>query len=263
MSRHSCRRIYCVDMGNTRTHCAIVEASKDGSFACVDSADYQTSNFTDVFKGEKLLEKSGTELLAWCSVVPSKAAELEPFLPESAMRLTCLNCPIKMESRNPAQVGQDRMADVVGASLFFKPPYIVVDMGTAVTIDLVDARGVYSGGVIAPGMHAFTSYLSERAAQLPAINPSEIDYDIIVGKDTKEAMGVGCVRGFCKLADGIIADIGEKYFSGIGIDINSRTIFTGGSVGLLPKKWLAERKIECNLAHLGLAKSYILNESKK
>ena len=247
-------------MGNTRTHCAIVEASKDGSFACVDSADYQTSNFTDVFKGEKLLEKSGTELLAWCSVVPSKAAELEPLLPESAMRLTCLNCPIKMESRNPAQVGQDRMADVVGASLFFKPPYIVVDMGTAVTIDLVDARGVYSGGVIAPGMHTFTSYLSERAAQLPKINPAMADYSLNIGKDTVEAMYVGCAKGFCRLADGIISDIEGEFFG--GQSAAGKTVFTGGSVGLLPKKWLAGRRIELNLTQLGLAYAYILNISK-
>ena len=260
MSRHSCRRIYCVDMGNTRTHCAIVEASKDGSFACVDSADYQTSNFTDVFKGEKLLEKSGTELLAWCSVVPSKAAELEPLLPESAMRLTCLNCPIKMESRNPAQVGQDRMADVVGASLFFKPPYIVVDMGTAVTIDLVDARGVYSGGVIAPGMHAFTSYLSERAAQLPKINPSEADFELSVGKNTAEAMYVGCAKGFCKLADGIIADIERDFFG--GESATPKTVFTGGSISLLPKNWLAGRRVEYNLAQIGLAHSFITNRNK-
>lgn len=66
--------------------------------------------------------------------------------------------------------------------------------------------------------------------------------------------------GFCKLADGIIADIERDFFG--GGSAAERTVFTGGSVGLLPKKWLADRKIESNLANLGLARSYLLNMEK-
>ena len=134
-------------------------------------------------------------------------------------------------------------------------------MGTAVTIDLVDARGRYAGGVIAPGMHAFTDYLNERAAQLPKINPADADYDMSVGKNTVSAMHVGCVKGFCKLADGIIADIERDFFG--GESAKCKTVFTGGSVPYLPKKWLADRRIESNLANLGLAHSFLKNVRKK
>jgi len=255
--------IYCIDMGNTRTHCSSVSYS-DAMYKCLSTQEFSTQSFCEDFQKKSLFEKSGASAISWCSVVPKVADEfakilsIESNIPQ--MRLSSKNSPIKIDCVNPEQVGQDRIADAVGAGLFFEPPYIIVDMGTAVTIDLVDSNGVYAGGIIAPGMHAFTAYLSERAAQLPLINPADADFDKVIGKNTVEAMLIGCVKGFCKLADGIIEDIEKSYFKNLEGGISQRTVFTGGSVELLPKKWLADRKIESNLAQLGLAKSYILNE---
>ncbi len=218
-----------------------------------------SADFSDIFEGESLFANSGADGVAWCSVVPLYSERLQAKLGDvPSMQLTCENSPIELDVKFPAQVGQDRIADAVGAAIFFNPPYIVVDMGTAVTIDLVDKSGRYAGGAIAPGMHAFAEYLNERAAQLPKINPASVNYDMSIGKDTETAMGVGCVKGFCKLADGIIEDIERDFFD--GESAREKTIFTGGSVGYLPKKWLASRKIESNLANIGLARSYIFNK---
>ena len=251
-------KIFCIDIGNTRTHCALIDAQAD-SFCVVSSQDYMSCEFSEIFEKADLFRKSGADAISWCSVVPKYSDALIPKLAEfDNMQLTCENSPIALDVKNPSQVGQDRIADAVGAGLFFKPPYIVVDMGTAVTIDLVDENGAYCGGAIAPGMHAFTDYLNERAAQLPKINPADADYDMSVGKDTVSAMHVGCVKGFCKLADGIIADIEHDYFK--GESATQKTIFTGGSIALLPKKWLADRKIESNLANIGLARALLINK---
>lgn len=252
--------IYCIDIGNTRTHCATVRAGAEGC-RVLESDDYQSYGFADFFEKSGLLEKSGADCVSWCSVVPHYASELEVVLNGvDSMRLTGENSPIFLDVKEPAQVGHDRIADAVGAGTFFKPPYIVVDMGTAVTIDLVDKSGNYAGGAIAPGMHAFTDYLSERAAQLPKINPSEADFELSVGKNTVEAMYVGCAKGFCKLADGIIADIERDFFG--GESATPKTVFTGGSISLLPKNWLAGRRVEYNLAQIGLAHSFITNRNK-
>ena len=246
--------VFTVDIGNTRTHCALVGLS-GGRLEILSSADYASADFARTSVCGRLAEESGAGYAAWCSVVPEYGARLKSALAGfGSFQLTHENSPICIDLDNPAQVGQDRIADAVGAGLFFEPPYIVVDMGTAVTIDLVDAEGRYAGGAIAPGMHAFTDYLGERAAQLPKINPAEADYGKSIGKDTVSAMQVGCVKGFCKLADGIIKDIERDFFKGESAD--SKTVFTGGSVGLLPKKWPADRKIESNLANLGLARSF-------
>lgn len=251
-------KIFCIDIGNTRTHCALVDA-QSGAFSVESAQDYMSADFADLFVVSDMFRKSGADAISWCSVVPKYSEALKPKLENiDNMQLTCENSPIALDVNIPSQVGQDRIADAIGAGIFFEPPYIVVDMGTAVTIDLVDERGAYCGGVIAPGMHAFTDYLSEKAAQLPKINPADADYDMSIGKDTISAMSVGCVKGFCKLADGIIADIEHDYFN--GFDVKQRTIFTGGSVSLLPKKWLADRKIESNLANLGLARSLLINK---
>ncbi len=253
-------KILCVDMGNTRTHCAVVEDMR-----VLDSWDVYTKDFPDSLSrgGVRAL---GVDGLSWCSVVPSGAALFQcrldsDFSDLDAYRLTFDTSPIPIDSKNPAQVGQDRIAVAVGAGAFFKPPYIIVDMGTAVTIDLVDSGGVYSGGAIAPGLYAFTDYLNERAALLPRIDPAEADYSLSVGKDTREAMQVGCVKGFCRLVDGIISDIEADYFR--GQCARPKTIFTGGSVALLPKKWLAERKVECNLANIGLFMAFKFNKGNR
>lgn len=252
--------VYTIDIGNTRTHCALVSAS-GGKYEILSSADYMSADFARIFAEESLLDASGADAAAWCSVVPKYSDALSEVLDgRGSFRLSHETSPIEIDLPNPAQLGQDRIADAVGAGLFFEPPYIVVDMGTAVTIDLVDSRGKYAGGAIAPGMHAFAEYLNERAAQLPKINPADADYGASIGRDTVSAMHVGCVKGFCKLADGIIADIERDFFG--GGSAAERTVFTGGSVGLLPKKWLADRKIESNLANLGLARSYLLNTEK-
>lgn len=256
------KKIYCVDIGNTRTHCCNVLFDGE-SYKAQDACDYPSGDFSRIFEEDKLFLKSGAEAIAWCSVVPTWSELFERARKRvgvKAMQLTCENSPIEIDIKNPSQLGQDRIAGAVGASLFFEPPYISVDMGTAVTIDFVDSRGNYAGGAIAPGMHAFANYLAERAAQLPKINPAEADFDMVIGRDTVEAMQIGCAKGFCKLADGIIADIESAYFP--QHNIAQKTVFTGGSVGLLPKKWLAGRKIESNLSQLGLAYSYIFNEKK-
>ena len=251
-------KIFCIDIGNTRTHCAVVNA-QSGVFAVESAQDYMSADFAELFETSDMFAKSGANSVSWCSVVPKYSDALRTKLAGiDNMQLTSENSPIALDVKIPSQVGQDRIADAVGAGIFFKPPYIVVDMGTAVTIDLVDASGAYCGGAIAPGMHAFTDYLSERAAQLPKINPADADYDVSVGKDTVSAMHVGCVKGFCKLADGIIEDIERDYFD--GESAMQKTIFTGGSILLLPKKWLADRKIESNLANLGLARSFLINK---
>ena len=257
------KNIYCVDIGNTRTHCAVVQF--DGAdYRVLESSDLPSRDFAEIFVQTRPFEKFDVCGLSWCSVVPAyseKFAQAAKIFGGKVMRLTHENSPILIDIKKPEQLGHDRIAGAVGAALFFEPPYISVDMGTAVTIDLVDAKGRYAGGAIAPGMHAFVAYLAERAAQLPKIDPTEADFDMVIGKDTREAMQVGCTKGFCMLADGIIADIEREYFP--NRDIAAKTVFTGGSVGYLPKKWLAGRRIESNLSELGLARSFILNEEKQ
>lgn len=252
-------RIFCIDIGNTRTHCATVDCGK--SFAVESCADFPSASFAEILSRRGLVENSGADAVGWCSVVPKYSEALKPSLEKfDTMQLTCENSPIKIDIKAPQQLGQDRIADAVGAGVYLSAPYLVVDMGTAVTIDLVDENGNYAGGAIAPGMNAFSQYLSQMTAQLPSINPADADCSLVIGKNTLEAMYVGCAKGFCKLIDGLIGDIEAAYFG--GKSAAEKTIFTGGSVELLPQNWLGGRRVDRNLAFIGLAKSFLFDRKK-
>lgn len=75
--------------------------------------------------------------------------------------------PLRIE--HPAQLGADRIADCAGALSLFPPPLIVIDSGTAITFDLLDARGAYRGGCILPGAAIAVRSLAENTARLRAV----------------------------------------------------------------------------------------------
>jgi type III pantothenate kinase len=85
---------------------------------------------------------------------------------------------------------------------------VVVDFGTAVTFDVVNARGNYVGGIIAPGLAAMTSYLHEKTALLPKIEIRDIKTS--VGKSTEEAMLVGAVQGYRGLVRELIGNLKQE-----------------------------------------------------
>jgi len=105
----------------------------------------------------------------------------------------------------PNSIGPDRLANAVAARQRFGAPVVVVDFGTAVTFDVVDARGNYVGGIIAPGLAAMTNYLHEKTALLPKIEIREIKSAI--GKSTEHAMLVGAVHGYRGLVRELIAEL--------------------------------------------------------
>jgi type III pantothenate kinase len=105
----------------------------------------------------------------------------------------------------PASIGPDRLANAVAARERFGAPVVVVDFGTAVTFDVVDAKGNYVGGIIAPGLAAMTDYLHEKTALLPKIEIREIKS--AVGKSTEEAMLVGAVHGYRGLVRELIEEL--------------------------------------------------------
>jgi type III pantothenate kinase len=84
-------------------------------------------------------------------------------------------------------------------------PAVVVDFGTAVTFDVVDGRGNYVGGIIAPGLAAMTDYLHEKTALLPRIRIREVR--AVIGKNTEEAMLIGAVHGYRGLIRGLICEL--------------------------------------------------------
>jgi type III pantothenate kinase len=101
------------------------------------------------------------------------------------------------------QIGADRLANAVGVAELYGAPAIVVDFGTALTFDILNARREYIGGVIAPGLASVTDYLYQRTALLPHISLREPLS--VIGKSTVEAMRAGAVLGYRGLVREILA----------------------------------------------------------
>jgi len=94
---------------------------------------------------------------------------------------------------NPKEVGADRLSASIAAFELYRGPVIVVDFGTATTFDIVNRKGEYVGGVIAPGIGISSQALFEKAAQLPNVEIAKPES--IIGRNTRKSMQAGIVYG--------------------------------------------------------------------
>jgi len=105
-----------------------------------------------------------------------------------------LDLGVKVDYPKPETIGPDRLANASGAVGKWGPPAIVADFGTALTFDIVDSRGAYIGGVIAPGLPLMTEYLAEKTALLPRVDLRGRNHRI--GRSTVGAMRIGAHVGY-------------------------------------------------------------------
>lgn len=112
---------------------------------------------------------------------------------------------IKVNIESPSQLGKDRLADAIGAIKCYGVPCIIIDLGTATTIGVVDENHTFIGGMIIPGVKTSLTALCARASQLPAINVEKPHQ--LIGRNTLECMQSGIVNGTAAMIDGIIDQI--------------------------------------------------------
>lgn len=189
--------ILLLDIGNTHTHVGL---------AVRGGLRRQTDVPTRGWLGGKchgdlrrFLSDARPHGAALCSVVPEATALARQWIRQrlrvDALELTSSNVTgVGIKYARPETIGPDRLANAVAARAWFGVPVMVLDFGTAVTLDVVDRRGNYVGGVIAPGLSAMTDYLHEKTALLPPIRIREVRR--YLGRTTEEAMLVGAVQGY-------------------------------------------------------------------
>lgn len=109
---------------------------------------------------------------------------------------------------NPAQVGSDLIVNAVAAIHEYKAPLIIIDMGTATTISVVDEKKNYIGGMILPGLKVSLESLVSSTSQLPRVSLEPCKR--LIGKNTTECMKCGVIYGNAACIDGMIARIQEE-----------------------------------------------------
>ena len=147
------------------------------------------------------------------SVVPSVGAAVG-----RAISLLCHIVPLTLapgvktglhiKIDNPAQLGADLAAGAVGALAEYTMPCIVIDMGTASTISVLDKNGAFLGGAIAAGVNLTLKALTENTSQLPAISIESPQS--VIGTNTADCMRSGLVLGTAAMLDGMIDRIEEE-----------------------------------------------------
>ena len=152
---------------------------------------------------------------------------------------------------NPKEVGADRLVNALGAVQKYKGNLIIIDSGTATTFDVVSEDKYFEGGIIAPGINLSVKALHEAAAQLPRI--AIVKPNVVVGKNTVEAMQSGIFWGYIGLIDGLVRKIIEedgRKFTVIG---------TGGVASLFQGASETIQHYDSNLTIDGLYELWRLN----
>ncbi len=152
--------------------------------------------------------------------------------------------PIRNAYRTPETLGRDRLAAAVGATVLYPGRNaLIVDFGTAVTLDLVTADGTYRGGCISPGLSTRFRALHDYTAALPLCAPTEEEE--LQGLTTDEAVRRGVMNSLSFEIEGYISRMERK------ID-DLCVIFTGGDAKYFVKRIKNTIFANCNLVFYGL-----------
>lgn len=223
--------ILLLDVGNTHTHVGLGGPRSLRTLGDIPTSAWSDGSATTLL--DALSPRRKPDRLCFCSVVPKVNPLLDAWsrarLGITPLQLTPQTLRgVGIDYPKPETIGQDRLANAVAAHHHHGAPALVVDFGTAVTFDVVDRRGNYVGGIIAPGLSAMTDYLHEKTALLPRIRIR--DPRRVVGRNTEEAMLSGAVFGYRGLVRGLIIDLRRE----LGVR-RLPVVATGGYARLIAK----------------------------
>ena len=237
--------ILAVDIGNTN----IVIGCMDGEKVCfVERVSTNQANteleYVVEFRALFDLYRIGVEDITG-SIISSVVPPLNNIV-KSALEKLFHNAPLlvgpglktglNILMDNPAQLGSDLVVNAVAGLHYYGAPIIMIDMGTATTISVVDGKKNYIGGMILPGVKVSLDSLVNRTSQLPRISlepPKKV-----IGRNTIDCMKSGTVMGQAACLDGMI----ERIYDELGYE--APVVATGGLAGSIVP--YCKRKIVCD-----------------
>lgn len=209
--------VLAVDIGNSNIVIGCFEG-KEIRFIERLSTDRDSTELEYILLIKTVLELNGVALDCFeggiiSSVVPSVTSTVR----DAMARLTGspvmvvgpgIKTGLKIALDDPAQLGSDRVADAVAAVNEYPCPLIMVDMGTATTISVVDRDKNFLGGMIMPGLAVSLDSLTSRTSQLPRISLDPTKK--VIGTNTIDCMKSGVLNGAASAIDGVVERIEEE-----------------------------------------------------
>src|SRR6266851_924733 len=226
--------LLAVDVGNTNVTLALFEGERLVADWRVTSHRERTADEMAVELRE-LFSLRGYELSVVTGVVISSVVpNLNPSLIEASRRyLKCepvmvgpgVKTGVRIRYENPKDVGADRIANALAAFTKYGGPVVVIDFGTAVTYDAINAEGDYLGGAIAPGVEISLDALVSNTAMLRRVEA--VAPDSVLRRNTVSSIQSGRVWGFVAQVEGMVARIVAE------LGGTAKVIATGGQAGLV------------------------------
>jgi type III pantothenate kinase len=223
-----------VDVGNTQTHFGAYDGEtlvEHWRFATVRTS---TSDELGAALRALLALRGLTFDDIDASIVSSTVPQLRPEWTAMAARYLGHEMPVvgpgirvgmPIRIDNPRELGADRLTNAVAAFEKVGGPVVVVDLGTALTFDVVSENGEYLGGIIAPGVEISMEALTQRAAALPKIDLTPPRS--LIGKGTVDAIRSGVIYGFAGQVDAIVSRLRDE------LGEETEAIATGGLAGAI------------------------------
>lgn len=247
----------CIDQGNSRTKVALM--TDEGKM--INHFIYKQFSSADV---ERLFDLYDISDSIISSVVNIEAAVVNTLHRRSQhFVLFDHNTPVPIVNRydTPQTLGQDRLAAAVGAkSLCPNENLLIIDAGSAITYDFVSDKGEYMGGNIAPGLKMRLTMLQRMTKKLPLVEVEENELIPLFGKNTRDAIAAGVIRGIAYEVKGYMRTLSEKV-------PHFQTFLTGGNAPYILNNVRTSRtekrdiRVEKNLVLIGLNTILIFNKT--
>ena len=248
--------LLALDIGNTSITIGIFNGESIDSIKRIPSnIHYSTDTYKDL-----LIDTLGSINIEGCiiaSVVNGLDktlydAVLSTFGIEAVILSPNLNIGIKLILKDNNEIGADRIANGIAAVRLYKLPVIVVDFGTANTFDIVNSKGEFIGGVIAPGINTQLTSLSKCTSKLPKLDATVSEKAI--GDNTLDAILSGVIRGTACMVEGLLSECEKE------MGTKATIVATGGNCELISQ--YMNRKFDYvnpTLTLQGLKELYKLN----
>ncbi len=256
--------LLAIDAGNTNIVFALHDENKIIHKWRISSADSRTADEYMVWLSQLLnfenLDASVINGAIIATVVPQTLFPLQLlcrryFKCEALVvgsENVSLNVNVKLP--NPAEVGADRLVNAVAAHKRYGGPMVIIDFGTATTFDVIDDKGDYHGGVIAPGVNLSVEALSMAAAKLPRVAVEKPEN--VIGNSTISAIQSGIFYGYLSMVEGMVERITKEYGGPM------KVLATGGLAPLFNEASAIIEYVDQELTTYGLFEIYTANTEK-
>jgi type III pantothenate kinase len=255
--------LLCLDVGNTQIHGGVFDGDTllgqfRKSTSPLGTTDELGIFFTAVLR-ENGIDPRQVTSVAICSVVPAALYSLrgaaekyfhcEPFILQAGVKTG-----LKIKYRNPLEVGADRIANAIAAVQRHPArDLLVVDLGTATTIEVIAATGDYLGGAILPGVGVSAETLASHTAKLPRVEITRPE--AALGRSSVESIQSGLFHGHVGAVRHLISLVSIEAFNGR----RPQVIGTGGFARMFLSEDLFDEVVPELVLH-GLRHAHALNQ---